>query len=113
MARPDSLWGDAMPGRGLHGRNDLLRRCVSAVTDKDGDTSREGVSRAFAICTASLQRKGYMKPGTDKLTGKGAARTREKRKEPENAEKMRRYELVLKAAKESDTVFGMLARLVD
>ena len=59
----------------------ILERCVERVRPRITSTSssaREATSRAWAICTASLQRAGYMSPGTRKLTpaGKLAERRR-------------------------------------
>lgn len=43
---------------------EVLDRCVNRLINK-------GKSRAFAICTANLQRAGVLKKGTQKLTKKG------------------------------------------
>lgn len=44
-----------------------LKNCVTSVAAKyGGDTSR-----AFAICTTSLQKAGELKPGSQELTAKG------------------------------------------
>ena len=48
----------------------ILDRCVSKVKGKVGE------SRAFAICTASLQKAGILKKGTQKLTDKGRKRSK-------------------------------------
>jgi hypothetical protein len=85
-----------MPGKGT---NELLRLCVRAVSDKEGK-DRKGVSKAFAVCTASLQDKGYMTGG--KLTPKGRSRLRAKRKEPDFKRKQDGYEATLAAARGED-----------
>lgn len=82
-----------------------LRRCVADVAAKDGD-----VSRAFAICTKSLQKAGVLKKGTQKLTKKGAGRTAGKySKESDVKEKDAAYEKLIKG--ESTTIESFKARL--
>lgn len=66
-----------------------LRRCVRRVAEGDGD-----VSRAFAICTASLQPK-FLVPGTNRMTLKGLLRSSELAEQPEHASAMRQYEAQL------------------
>ncbi len=48
-----------------------LRRCVADVVAKGGD-----IQKAFAVCTASLQKAGVLKKGTQELTKKGQKRTK-------------------------------------
>jgi len=66
-----------------------LRRCVRRVAEGDGD-----VSRAFAICTASLQPK-YLVPGTNQMTLKGLLRSSELAQQPGHALAMAQYEAQL------------------
>lgn len=43
-----------------------LEKCVTDVKAKGG----KGAKNPFAICTASLQKSGYLKPGTQKVKRK-------------------------------------------
>jgi hypothetical protein len=71
-----------------------LKRCVAAVAkDNGGD-----ISKAFAICTASLQKKGFLKPGTNAPTKKGATAGRRKAAEKGHTAKVAEYETMLKAS---------------
>ena len=73
-----------------------LKRCVTAVAKKDGDTSR-----AFAICTSSLQRKGYLKPGSKEPTKKGMKAGRSKAADLTHAKKLSDYEQLLAFARKN------------
>lgn len=79
------------------GTPDLVRHCVAAVAKQyGGDTSK-----AFAICVASLQKSGYLKPGTMELTAAGKKKEKEHEMEPDAAKKMKAYEKLLKASREA------------
>jgi hypothetical protein len=71
---------------------------VGQVAPKFGDDA----SRAFAICTAALQKGGTLKRGTQKLTkkGRGNAISRGKEKD-ETGSKDAAYERALKASKKA------------
>jgi len=72
-----------------------LKRCVRAVAKKhDGD-----VSKAFAICTAQLQKSGYLKVGTQKPTKAGSAASRSKAAEKGHKAKVADYEKLLARAR--------------
>ena len=77
-----------------------VRRCALAVADRlrrdEGLSAREATGRAFAICTSTLQRGGYLKPGTHTPTAKGRARSRAKLQDEEAAFKHARYQRLLK-----------------
>lgn len=69
----------------------ILRHCVAKVAPK------RGVSGAYAICTASLQRAGVMRGG--KLTAMGKQRDAKHRKRtPKNKAKDAAFECSLRAA---------------
>jgi hypothetical protein len=69
---------------------------------KDGDASREGVGRAFAICTKQLQRTGHLKSGTREPTKKGASRGRSKAAEKGHSDKVIDYEKILQIARSAN-----------
>lgn len=90
---------------------DLVRHCVRSVGQKYND-----VSRAFAICTAQLQKTGYLKAGTTELTAKGKAKEKEHAADPDAASKNAEYEKMLKQARKSraeDSVAGRMKALLD
>jgi len=72
-----------------------LKKCVAAVAPKHGGDT----SRAFAICTASMQRAGIVKPGTKKLTSKGKGKASAHAKDPGVAGKVASYEKLLSASR--------------
>lgn len=81
---------DSRPNPGPKRRTPaILRHCVAKVAPK------RGVSGAYAICTASLQRAGVMRGG--KLTAAGKQRDAARRKRtPENKAKDANFERVLR-----------------
>jgi hypothetical protein len=76
-----------------------LRRCVLAVAERlreeEGISASEATSRAFAICTSSLQRYGYLKAGTHTPTAKGRKRSQAKATDDEALLKSLRYQRLL------------------
>lgn len=92
---------------------DQLRRCVRSVSQKRAAAAGRRVpspadtSAAFAICTKSLQDKGYLVPGTHRPTLLGLQRWIEMVEEPDHADKMVEYEAQL----ESDRMARMLDRI--
>lgn len=78
----------------------VVQACVASVLSKPG-AKRRGMTTggAFAICTASAQKRGIVKPGTRELTRKGARAdagiSRNRRATTE-----RRYEQALQASGE-------------
>ncbi len=79
-----------------------MHRCVLAVYEEqtsDALPPHERLSRAFAICTASLQRSGYL-VGREP-TSAGRVRSREKAREPEALDRERRYQELLVLSRES------------
>jgi len=75
-----------------------LKRCVLAVGKKsEGDTSK-----AFAICTKSLQNKGYLKKGTQQPTKKGSKAGRSKAAEKGHGNKVSEYEQLLALARKGN-----------
>jgi len=69
-----------------------LKRCVRAVALQNGGD----VSKAFAICTAQLQKHGYLKKGTAMPTKAGKASGRSKAAEKEHMNKLGDYEMLLR-----------------
>jgi hypothetical protein len=76
-----------------------LRRCVVDVFKKRGIAGREGMSSAFAICTATLQKAGQIKPGTQKTTKKGKKRGKAKGRLKNALSKDVEYEKLLAKAR--------------
>ena len=90
------------------GTPDLVRHCVAAVAKQyGGDTSK-----AFAICVASLQKAGYLKPGTMELTAAGKKKEKEHEAEPDADKKLKSYEKLLKAAREESLSVAARMRAV-
>lgn len=77
---------------------DLVRHCVRSVAKKHGGD----VARAFAICTASLQKSGHLEPGSAKLTAKGKEKEKEHKKDPDAGAKFADYEKMLKKARKKE-----------
>lgn len=75
-----------------------LKRCVLAVGKKSGGDT----SKAFAICTRSLQNKGYLKKGTQEPTKKGATAGRSKAADKSHSDKVSEYEQLLALARKGD-----------
>ena len=86
-----------MPARPQH--PEQLRRCALAVAERlrreEGLDVDEATSRAFAICTSSLQRYGYLKKGKHEPTLKGKARSFVKGRDEEHLLKSLRYQRLL------------------
>lgn len=87
-------------GKDKSSKPDYLQRCVSDLVDQGKD-----LSAAFAICTSTMQKAGYLTKGAGmKQTAKGEKRAAEFAKMPDNKKKLAAYE---KAIKES--ALGALA----
>lgn len=84
-----------------------LKRCVAAIVSDNlpsweqskPEEVRAEVSRAFAICTKTLQRGGYMKAGTQTPTKLGASRGRSMAAEKGHAGRVKEYEKMLSVAR--------------
>lgn len=85
----------------MPGRSQQLRRCVLAVASRrgKGESKDQATHRAFAICTSSLQRGGYLQPGTHRPTARGWLRSLEKLTDEQAQAKRERYQGLLRAAK--------------
>jgi hypothetical protein len=73
---------EALKRRGIDPGKVQLSLCVRAMLrrghEQTGEMpSRAAVSRAFAVCTASLQDKGYLRSGSSEPTKKGLARSQQ------------------------------------
>lgn len=87
--------------------SNLEKRCVADVLakpakSKDGKTvrgARNRVSRAYAICRASLQKSGRYKEGTAELTKKGKGISAAKAKAKDNKSKVAAWKSAIKAAR--------------
>lgn len=94
---------------------DQLRRCVRAVAQKRAVSagrrapSSADTSAAFAICTASLQDKGYLVPGTNVPTLLGLMRSIDMAVEPGHDAKLSEYEVLLEAGR-LERMFGRIRR---
>ena len=73
----------------------VLRHCVAQVAAKNGGD----VSKAFAICTAGLQKAGVLKRHTRDLTKKGRARAGARGRDSDSGQKDLDYEQLVAAAR--------------
>ena len=77
-----------------------LKRCVLAVAKKNSDlSSRDAVSKGFAVCTANLQKHGYLHDKSQDTTKKGETAGKKKSSEKEHSDKIAEYEKLLKRAR--------------
>lgn len=81
----------------------MLKHCVADVAGKQGGDTH----RAFAICTASLQKAGELKAGSNTATKKGKAKGAAHAKEPGAEKKVADYEKLLAAARKSESSEGV------
>jgi len=72
-----------------------IRRCVVDVYQK-GEKGKEGLSKAFAICTAAMQKAGQVRKGSRKLTRKGTGRATYFARQGDAANKDAEYEKIVK-----------------
>jgi len=80
--------------------SELEKRCIYDVMQKNKDGSaKERLSRAYAICRATLQKSGRMKKGTEQMTRKGAGISGGKSKKKDHGEKVAGFEKAVKAAR--------------
>ena len=93
-------------GKDKSSKPDYLQRCVADLVDQGKD-----LSAAFAICTATMQKAGYLTKGPGmEQTKKGAKRAAEFAKQPDNKGKLAKYEKAVKAGrKKEESVLGALA----
>ena len=82
-----------------------LKRCVRAIVKKevgdsgDQDLVRAAISKGFAICTAQLQKHGYLRKGSQDTTKIGATAGRSKSAEKGHGSKVDEYEKMLAVAR--------------
>lgn len=87
----------------------LVRHCVRSVAKKyEGDTAK-----AFAICTAQLQKSGYLKPNSTTLTAAGKKKEAQHASDPDAAKKTAEYEKLLKANRKSESLSDRMKSLLD
>lgn len=77
----------------------FIQRCVADVTAQGKE-----LGGAFAICTAQSQKAGYSKPGSAKMTGKGAARERAFKNAPDMDQKGAEYERAVQAGRKQEEI---------
>ena len=98
-----------MPGRPHN--PEQVQRCVLAVSERlrreEGLGARAATSRAFQICTSSLQKQGYLKKGTAKPTLKGKARSFVKAHDEEHLLKSLRYQRLLEEGRREKPVSAL------
>jgi len=75
-----------------------MKRCVYSIASKEGG-DRKALSKAFAICTAHLQKHGYLKDGSSRPTAKGKSAGKSKAAEKGHGYKVSAYEKILKRAR--------------
>jgi len=85
-----------------------MQRCVADVTGQGKD-----LKGAFAVCTAQSQKSGYSEPGSTKQTGKGKAREKQFKKEPDMGKKAKSYERAVKAGRKSEDMADVFAQLTE
>ena len=81
-----------------------MKRCVVAVAKKmagEGGITRDTISKAFAICTKSLQHKGYLEKGSQRPTKLGKSRGRSKAADKTHKGKVAEFEAMLAAVRKS------------
>lgn len=93
-----------MPGPSKHSR--FMQRCVADVAGQGKE-----LGSAFAICTAQSQKSGYSEAGSRKQTGKGKAREKQFKKEPDMGKKAGAYERAVQAGRKSESMAAVFARL--
>lgn len=75
-----------------------LHLCVRAVLKRMKTKDSRAVSRAFAICTASLQKNGYLRKGSNEPTVKGKARATLMKRRKDTLDKLAEFEQILARA---------------
>jgi hypothetical protein len=66
-----------------------MRRCVAKVSQD------KGLDAAFAICTAAMQKAGYLEPGSRKQTDAGKSRAKHYSARKDFKDREADYELAL------------------
>jgi hypothetical protein len=84
-----------MPGK-TQKHPSYMRRCVAKVS------ADKGLDAAFAICTAAMQKAGYLEPGSRTQTDSGKARARHYSAKKDFKDKEADYELALAKGREED-----------
>jgi len=93
-----------MPGGSKQSR--FMQRCVADVTGQGKE-----LGSAFAICTAQSQKAGYSESGSRKQTGKGKAREKQFKKQPDMGTKAGAYERAVQAGRKSESMADVFARI--
>jgi hypothetical protein len=79
--------------------SELEKRCIADVMAKSSKGSENTLSRAYAICRASLQKSGRIKKGKATLTKKGGKISGGKAKKDDHSDKVSRFEKHVVAAR--------------
>jgi hypothetical protein len=93
-----------MPGGSSKSR--FMQRCVADVAGQGKE-----LGSAFAICTAQSQKAGYSEPGSTKQTGKGKAREKFFKKQPDMGKKAGAYEKAVQAGRKAEDMAAVFATL--
>lgn len=93
-------------GKDKSSKPDYLQRCVADLVDQGKD-----LSAAFAICTSTMQKAGYLTKGPGMAqTAKGEKRAKQFAAQKDNKGKLAKYEKAVKAGrKKEESVLGRLA----
>lgn len=92
-------------GKDKSSKPDYLQRCVADLVDQGKD-----LSAAFAICTSTMQKAGYLTKGPGmEQTAKGEKRARQFAQQGDNKKKLAAYERAVKAGRKEESVLGALA----
>lgn len=86
----------------------FIQRCVADVTAQGKE-----LKGAFAICTAQSQKAGYSKPGSAKMTGKGAAREKAFKNADDMQAKSAEYERAVQAGRQEEISMRSLIRQLE
>lgn len=81
----------------------IEKRCIYDVMKKSasGDTARDGMSRAFAICRSSMQKAGNYKTGTADLTKSGSKKNKSSYSRQANKRKIGGFKRMVVKARDS------------
>ncbi len=93
-----------MPGGSKKSR--FMQRCVADVSGQGKE-----VGSAFAICTAQSQKSGYSEPGSVKQTGKGKAREKFFKGQPDMKSKSAAYEKAVKPRRKEESMREIFDRI--
>lgn len=95
-------------GKEKSSKPDYMQRCVADVVGKGKD-----LSAAFAICTSTMQKAGYLTKGAGmEQTDKGAKRAEHFGAMKDMPKKARAYEKAVKAGRKKEESLSSLASML-